>query len=106
MTEFIQITTTTSTRQDAEEIASELVSRRLAGCAQVSGPIVSTFRWQGKTETAEEWMCTAKTSRDQLSGIQELLCRIHRYEVPELIATPIVGGSEAYLKWLEEQLAN
>jgi periplasmic divalent cation tolerance protein len=104
MPEFIQITTTTGTKQDAEEIAAELVSRRLAGCVQVSGPIVSTFRWQGKTETAEEWMCTAKTSRDQFSGIQDLLSRIHRYEVPELIATPIVGGSEDYLKWLDEQL--
>jgi periplasmic divalent cation tolerance protein len=104
MTEFIQITTTAGTKQDAEEIAAELVSQRLAGCAQVSGPIVSTFRWQGKTETAEEWMCTAKTSRNQLAGIQELLSRIHRYEVPELIATPIVGGSDAYLKWLGEQL--
>jgi periplasmic divalent cation tolerance protein len=106
MTEFLQITTTTSSRQDAEEIAAELVSRRLAGCVQVSGPIVSTFRWQGKIETTEEWMCAAKTSRDQLAGIQELLKRIHRYEVPELIATPIVGGSEAYLKWLEEQLGS
>jgi periplasmic divalent cation tolerance protein len=106
MTEFLQITTTTSTRQDAEEIAAELVSRRLAGCVQVSGPIVSTFRWQGKTETAEEWMCTIKTSRDQFAAIQELLKQIHRYEVPELIATPIVGGSEAYLKWLEEQLGS
>ena len=106
MTEFIQIATSTSTRQDAEEIAAELVSHRLAGCAQVSGPIMSTFRWQGKTQTAEEWICTAKTSSDQFAGIQELLNRIHRYEVPELIATPIVGGSEAYLKWLEEQLGN
>jgi periplasmic divalent cation tolerance protein len=106
MTEFLQITTTTSSRQDAEEIAAELVSRRLAGCVQVSGPIVSTFRWQGKTETAEEWMCIVKTSRDQLAGIQELLKQIHRYEVPELIATPIVGGSEGYLKWLGEQLGS
>ena len=67
MTEFLQITTTTGTRQDAEQIAAELVSRRLAGCVQVSGPIQSTYRWQGKMETAEEWMCTAKTSRDQLA---------------------------------------
>jgi len=106
MTEFVQITTTTGTRQDAEEIAAELVSRRLAGCVQVSGPIHSTFRWQGKIETAEEWMCTVKTSRDQIAAIQELLGEIHRYEVPELLATPIVGGSEAYLKWLDEQLGS
>jgi periplasmic divalent cation tolerance protein len=104
MAEFVQITTTTSTRQDAEQIAAELVSRRLAGCVQVSGPIHSTYRWQGEVETAEEWMCIAKTSRDQLSAIQTLLGEIHRYEVPELIATPIVGGSDAYLKWLAEQL--
>jgi periplasmic divalent cation tolerance protein len=106
MTEFVQITTTTATRQDAEGIAAELVSRRLAGCVQVSGPIWSTFRWQGKTETAEEWICTIKTGRDQIAGIQKALSEIHRYEVPELIATPIVGGSEAYLKWLEEQLGS
>jgi periplasmic divalent cation tolerance protein len=106
MTEFVQITTTTATRQDAQEIAAELISRRLAGCVQVSGPISSTFRWQGKTETAEEWICTIKTSRDQLAAIQRALAEIHRYEVPELIATPIIGGSEAYLKWLGEQLAS
>ena len=104
MTEFVQLTTTTGTRQDAEEIAAELVSRKLAGCVQVSGPIHSTFRWQGKVESSEEWMCTAKTSRAQVAAIQKLLKEIHRYEVPELIATPIVDGSEAYLKWLGEQL--
>jgi periplasmic divalent cation tolerance protein len=104
MTDYVQVTTTTSSRQDAEEIAAELVSRRLAGCVQVSGPIRSTFRWQGKVEVADEWMCTAKTRNDQLDGIQKMLAEVHRYEVPELIATPIVGGSDAYLKWLGEQV--
>jgi len=104
MTDFVQITTTTATRQDAEAIAAELVSRRLAGCVHVSGPIWSTFRWQGKTETAEEWVCSIKTGREQIAGIQNALAEIHRYEVPELIVTPIVGGSEAYFKWLGEQL--
>ena len=104
MSEFVQITTTTGTRQDAERIAVELVSRRLAACVQVSGPIQSTYRWQGKIETAEEWLCTAKTSREQLAAVEKLLKQLHPYEVPELIATPIVGGSEAYLKWLGEQV--
>ena len=106
MSEFVQVTTTTGTRHDAEQIASELVSRRLAGCVQISGPLASTFRWQGKVETAEEWMCTAKTSRAQLEAIQELLDQIHPYEMPELIATAIVDGGEKYLKWLGEQLAS
>ncbi len=105
MSEYLQVTTTTGTRHDAEQIAAELVSRRLAGCVQVGGPITSTFRWQGKVETAEEWVCLVKTSVAQLPAIQELLKTIHPYEVPEVIATPIVAGSEAYLKWLGEQLA-
>ncbi len=106
MSEFIQITTSTGTRHDAEQIASELVSRRLAGCVQISGPIASTFRWQGKVETAEEWVCSIKTNRAQLEPIQKLFAEIHPYEVPEMIAMPIVEGSDAYLKWLGEQLGN
>src|SRR3954470_23388598 len=104
MSEYVQVTTTIGARHDAEQIAAELVSRRLAGCVQISGPITSTFRWQDKVETAEEWMCTAKTSHAQLVAIQKLFAEIHPYEVPEVIAMPIVGGSEAYLKWLGEQV--
>jgi periplasmic divalent cation tolerance protein len=106
MAEFIQVTTTTGTRHDAEQIASELVSRRLAACVQITGPINSTFRWQGKVETAEEWMCTVKTTRGQFGAIQKLFGEIHPYDVPEIIATPIVEGSEAYLKWIEEQVGS
>jgi periplasmic divalent cation tolerance protein len=104
MSEYVQVTTATGKRQDAEQLASELVSRRLAACAQVSGPIVSTFRWQGKVETAEEWVCTMKTTIAQLDAIQRLFGEIHPYDVPELIATPIVDGSDAYLRWLSEQV--
>jgi periplasmic divalent cation tolerance protein len=104
MTEFVQITTTTGKRQDAEQIAAELISRRLAACVQVSGPILSTFRWRDKTETLEEWTCTIKTGRDQLAAIEALMAQIHPYEVPELIATPIVAGSEKYLAWLADEM--
>jgi periplasmic divalent cation tolerance protein len=105
MAKYIQVTTTTGTRHDAEQIASELVSRRLAACVQITGPINSTFRWQGKVETAEEWMCTIKTTGARLDAIQKLFREIHPYEVPEIIATPIEGGGDAYLKWLAEQVA-
>ena len=104
MAEYMQLTTTTGKRQDAEQIASELVSRRLAACVQVTGPVVSTFRWQDKVETAEEWTCIIKTSGAQLTKIRQLFSQIHPYEVPELIATPIIDGSPAYLKWLGEQV--
>lgn len=104
MSDLLQITTTTGTREVADRIAVELIDLRLAACVQVSGPITSTYRWQGKVESADEWLCTAKSSREKLPAIQALLNRLHPYEVPELIATPITDGSEAYLKWLAEQL--
>ncbi len=101
----MQITTTTGNRHDAEQIAAELVSRRLAGCVQVSGPIVSTFRWQGKTETLEEWVCTVKTTAEKFAAVQQAILQIHPYEVPEVIATEIVGGSEKYLAWLRAEVS-
>jgi periplasmic divalent cation tolerance protein len=104
MTEFVQITTTTGTRQDAEQIASELVTRHLAACVQVSGPVVSTFRWQGKIETQEEWICTIKTVGARLTAVQQAIEDVHPYEVPEVIATPIIGGSEMYFAWLRSEV--
>jgi periplasmic divalent cation tolerance protein len=104
MSEFLQVTTTTGTREIADRIAIELVDLRLAACVHVSGPIHSSYRWQGKVENSEEWLCVAKTSRAQLPAIQQLLKRLHPYDVPELIATPIVDGSDAYLRWLDDQL--
>jgi periplasmic divalent cation tolerance protein len=106
MNEYVQITTTTGARHDAERIAAELVSRRLAACVQISGPIASTYRWQGAVETGEEWLCTVKTSGALFPQVEHVVKQLHPYEVPELIAMPIVAGSEAYLKWLGEQLSN
>ena len=103
MQEFMLVTTTTGTRHDAERIATELVKRRLAGCVQIVGPIRSVYRWKGAIESEEEWLCTAKTARAHLAAIDALVREIHPYEVPELVAVPIVGGGEAYLKWLDEQ---
>jgi periplasmic divalent cation tolerance protein len=104
MNDFVQITTATGTRDLADRIALELIERRLAACVQIAGPIVSTFRWQGKVETADEWLCIAKSEQGRLPAIEALFAELHPYEVPELIATPITGGSAAYLKWLTEQL--
>src|SRR5215471_13076674 len=104
MSEYLQIVTTTGARHDAERIAAELVSRRLAACVQISGPIASTYRWQGAVETAEEWLCTVKSSKALFGEVERVVKQLHPYEVPELIATPIVEGSATYLQWLGEQL--
>ncbi|MEM6799130.1 MAG: divalent-cation tolerance protein CutA [Planctomycetota bacterium] len=104
MSEVWQVTTTTGDRDLAERIATELVDRRLAACAQVSGPIESIYRWQGRIERGEEWLCVAKTTSSHFAAIEQLVGQLHPYDVPELIATPIVGASAAYLAWLRGEL--
>jgi periplasmic divalent cation tolerance protein len=103
MSDYIQVVTTTERREDAERIGRALVEERLAACAQVTGPIASTYRWQGKIETAQEWQCWAKSRRDLYARIEQTIRRLHPYEVPEILAMPITAGSAAYLAWLDAE---
>ncbi len=103
MSDYIQVVTTTEHREDAERIARTLVEERLAACAQVAGPVASTYRWRGKIETAEEWQCWAKSRRDLYARVEEAIRRLHPYEVPEILAMPIAAGSAEYLAWLEAE---
>ena len=101
--DFIQVTTTAATGEQADMLARELVQRRLAACVQVIGPIASTYPWQGNIETSEEWQCVAKTRRERFAEVEQIIRELHTYEVPEIIATPIVAGSAAYLEWIENE---
>ena len=100
----IQVLTTTDRKEDAERIARALVDRRLAGCVQILGPVVSTYRWQGKVERAEEWLCFVKTRQDLYGDVEEAIKANHPYEVPEIIVVPVSGGSGDYRKWLDGEL--
>jgi periplasmic divalent cation tolerance protein len=104
--DYIQIVTTTEHREDADRIAQALVAARLAACAQVAGPITSTYHWRGKIETAQEWQCWAKSRRELYGQIEQAIRRIHPYEVPEILALPIVAGSADYLNWLDAELSD
>jgi periplasmic divalent cation tolerance protein len=99
------VLTTTPQRGDAERIAQVLVERGLVACAQISGPITSIYRWEGALETAQEWRCLAKTDRTKYEAVEQNVRRLHPYDVPEIVATPIVAGSQAYLDWLQSVLA-
>ena len=101
MPEYIQVVTTTEHREDAQRIARTLVEQRLAACVQVVGPISSTYRWHGTIETAEEWQCWAKSRRDLYDQIEQVIRQLHPYEVPEILAVPVLAGSAGYLAWLE-----
>ena len=104
MTQLTEICTTTALHEDALQIAHALVERRLAACVQIEGPVESVYRWQGSVESAQEWRVKAKTSKMLLERVCAAIQQMHGYECPELIATAITGGSEAYLDWLRQQL--
>lgn len=101
MTEHIQVITTTENKKDAEKIAELLVEKKLAGCVQIIGPISSVYRWEGKIEKANEWLCLIKTIRALYESLELELRKIHPYKVPEILAIPVVAGSKDYLSWLD-----
>jgi periplasmic divalent cation tolerance protein len=105
MSDFLQVTTAASSRAQAESIANALVERRLGGCVQIVGPVRSVYRWQGAVERADEWLLLVKTSRDAYAAVESAIRELHSYECPEIIATSIDAGSEAYLCWLADNVS-
>jgi periplasmic divalent cation tolerance protein len=101
---YIQISTTTEKKSEAEKISSKLVKMRLAVCAQIMGPIISVYWWKGEIITGEEWLCIIKTHRTLFREVEEVVRDIHPYEVPELVAVPITQGSHDYLSWIDSEL--
>ena len=104
MTECIQVLTTVGSEEEAEQISSALIERRLAACVQIVGPISSRYRWQGEVETAREWICVAKTRATRYADIETAIRELHSYDEPEIVATPIVAGSKGYLDWIGQNL--
>lgn len=106
MTSYIEIKTTTGSREEAIIIAQHLVSKKLAACVQLLGPITSIYHWQGKMETAQEWLCLIKTQEDLFDKAEAVIKKLHSYATPEIIAVPIVKGSKEYLRWIHEETGN
>jgi periplasmic divalent cation tolerance protein len=105
MTDKVVVLVTCGTQREASRIAKELVGRRLAACVnRLETPVRSTYRWKGKIETAAEYLLLIKTSKNKLRALRAAVERLHSYEVPEVIALPIVEGSATYLRWLGECL--
>lgn len=100
---FLQVQTTTDSRAEAMELVSAAVTARLAACGQVAGPITSTFWWEDNIERSEEWLVIFKLPADRYAGLAGFLAERHSYDEPEIVAVPIVAGSDGYLDWLAEE---
>src|SRR5882724_3819482 len=97
MTEALQVITNMANKEDAVTLALELVRRRLAACAQVTGPITSTYYWNHNIEINEEWTCIVKTERSHYAAVESAIRELHTYELPEILAFAVVDGSRGYL---------
>jgi periplasmic divalent cation tolerance protein len=86
----------------AERLADGLLARRLAGCVNILPAVRSLYYWEERLEQAEEVQLIIKTTGTALPGLQKYIEQQHPYEVPEIIAIPVVAGLPAYLKWLED----
>ena len=104
MTPFIQITTMTDSAEEAGKIAATLVRERLAACAQVFGPAVSTYWWEGEIEEATEWECVVKTREALYERVEARIRSLHSYEVAAILAVPVVRGSTPYLEWISAEV--
>jgi len=101
MTEqYIVVLVTTSSTEEAEKIARRLVEERLVACGNIIAGVTSIFRWEGKISTESEALLILKTRADLFDRARKLIEELHSYDVPEVIALPIVRGNEQYLKWL------
>jgi periplasmic divalent cation tolerance protein len=100
-TDKIVVLITTSSEEEAHKIAELLVNGRKAACVNIVPRVDSLFWWKGKLDSARESLLLVKTKASLLPAIISLVKEIHSYEVPEIIALPIIAGSEDYLKWLD-----
>ncbi|MFI5174697.1 MAG: divalent-cation tolerance protein CutA [Terriglobia bacterium] len=104
MTDKIIVYVTTGKITEAKKIARALVEKRLAACVNVIPKITSVYRWKEELQTDEEFLLVIKTRRARFDELRKCVESLHSYEVPEVIATPIVEGSANYLNWIEQSV--
>ena len=104
MGKYIVIFITTATEKEAEKIANTLLNQKKAACVNILPRAHSLFWQQGKIESAKEALLIVKTESRLLDGLVKSVRKLHGYDIPEIIALPIIGGNEKYLEWISESL--
>ena len=104
MTDKIVVLSTCESEEQAASIARHLIEHHLAACVNILPGARSIYRWKGAIEDAGEWLLVIKSRRDRFAALRAAVAKLHSYEIPELIALPVVDGSESYLGWLDREL--
>ena len=100
------VLTTCASADEAERLAGSLVEQRLAACVNTLGRVQSTYRWQGRVEREQESLLVIKTTEARLAEVERTIRERSSYDVPEVLAIPVHGGSAAYLGWLADSVAD
>jgi len=100
----IVVFVTAGSGAEARGIGELLLDRRKAACVSIVPGVDSLFWWQGKLDSAQESLLIVKTKASLLPDVVSLVKGVHSYEVPEIIAVPIIGGNEDYLKWIDAEV--
>ena len=103
MADHLTVLTTIDSAEKAQALAAGAIKARVAACAQISAPITSVYRWAGEVQTDQEWQVLFKTPAARYEALEAHIKAEHDYETPEIIATPIVAGSAAYLAWMDAE---
>lgn len=103
MADEVVILITTETQEEARKIAAALIDSNLAACVNIVESVQSLFRWQGKVEDDKECLMIVKSVSRKLDAVTAKVQEVHSYDVPEIIALPIIGGSKEYLQWVHEE---
>ncbi len=101
---YLIVLMTASSREEAEKIVHVLLEEKLIACANIIEPVSSFFWWQGKIESEKEVLAIMKSSETLFEKLQKRVTELHSYDVPEVLALPIVAGSTAYLDWMKDCL--
>jgi len=104
-TDKIVVLVTFASATEARRVGRALVEQGTAACVNIfQTPVQSIYRWKGKVEASNEHLMLIKTSRQQFTGLQAAVQRLHSYDLPEIIALPIAQGSRDYLAWISESV--
>jgi periplasmic divalent cation tolerance protein len=96
------VLTTAGSQEEAKKIAHSLVERRLAACVNIVPQIESIFRWQGRAESATEWLLVIKTQAATFERVRDTIKELHSYDLPECVMLEVTDGSKEYLNWITE----
>lgn len=100
---FVQVLVSVPSARLAATLSHALLEQRLCACAQTLGPVSSRYRWQGAVRRAREWLLLLKTRPGLLTQVEREIRRLHPYEVPEILVSPLQHSTAPYLAWLQRE---